>query len=609
MTQLRLLTALLLLCFSTSLLQGQNYSQRTYDLGFSDRGYAAEVSPNGDILLAGRYGPAGFEKTWILKTTAQGGVLWSKQFEDNGLTIARDIRRTSDGNFLVAFNKMTNNSTVTVGAWMKISGAGEVLWSKTASFNSEFKKILPLASGGYLLTGNAVPTSFLNALAVKIDENGNVVWVANFGDSGDDEIEKCWEDDQGFIYCAGYSADTDLNPDGLLAKIGPNGSILWARRYRTGNITEEFAGVAPFSGSSDLLLAGHTVSPLFEYDKIWLTRVTSAGDVKWSRTYELPDLDIAAIDVVSIPGDQFVISAAKLDNSIGSPAILMKIAQNGNLLWKYEYKTGGERAIFRKVIPVADGFVAAGSAVRNGDEDIYMAHVGPEGLMPGTECCPASVSLAIKDVSPEMEIFTPGTQAGFVPLNDLVVGSDVMPAMRDVCTPVDLSFSVSDTSICPGECIDITLVGNTGGVIDSILTPGGIPDSTQPGRICYPNAGTFFITRQGTNGVCDLKKFSKKIEVGTRPDAFPNAFTPNGDGVNDTYKPLFFCPVLTTHFIVFNRWGQKVFETRDPDKAWDGKVNGKDAPSDVYGWRVEYEAIREGSQQKLTAKGDVTLLR
>lgn len=609
MTQLRRLAALFFCCPYLCPLFGQNYFQETFDLGFSDRGFALETMPNGDIMLAGSSGPAGSEKMWIQKISAQGVVLWSKTFADNESAVTRDIQRTADGNLLAIYNTSAAGSPPVVGAWMKVSGNGDVVWSKTASLTCELNRILPLAAGGYLLTGYAKPALFRNALAVKIDENGNVVWTAHFGDTGDDEIGKCVEDDQGFIYCGGYSADQAPNSDGMLAKIAPNGAVLWARKYRTWNIVERFAGVATFSGSSDLLLAGHAISPLFEYDKIWLTCVNSAGDVKWSYTYELPDLDVAAVDVLSLPGDQFLISAGKNDNSIGSTAVLIKIAQNGAMLWKYEYKAGGERALFREVLPATGGFVAAGSSVRNGNEDMYMARVGPEGLLPGTECCPALIDLTRKDVAPEVEPFTPGTQAGFLPLATLVVGSDVLPASKNVCSPIDLSFSVSDTSICPGECIDIAIAGDTSGIIDTLLTPGGMPDSTLPARVCFPNNGTFFITRQGSNGICDTKKFTIKIEVGTRPDAFPNAFTPNGDGVNDTYKPLFFCPVITTDFRVYNRWGQKVFETQDPNQAWDGKVDGRDAPSDVYAWQVEYEAFREGSQQKFKAKGDVALLR
>ncbi|MCB0576052.1 MAG: choice-of-anchor L domain-containing protein, partial [Saprospiraceae bacterium] len=89
--------------------------------------------------------------------------------------------------------------------------------------------------------------------------------------------------------------------------------------------------------------------------------------------------------------------------------------------------------------------------------------------------------------------------------------------------------------------------------------------------------------------------------------AVPNAFTPGGDGVNDTFGPLLFgSNTEIVQFMIFNRWGQKVFEATPGMQRWDGKKDGKDAPSDVY---VYYIVLRyaNGVEEKL--KGDVTLLR
>lgn len=58
----------------------------------------------------------------------------------------------------------------------------------------------------------------------------------------------------------------------------------------------------------------------------------------------------------------------------------------------------------------------------------------------------------------------------------------------------------------------------------------------------------------------------------------PNAFTPNGDSNNDTFGPIIPGGGATVPtFMVFSRWGKKVFESSD-NSLWDGKIDGKEAP-------------------------------
>ena len=86
----------------------------------------------------------------------------------------------------------------------------------------------------------------------------------------------------------------------------------------------------------------------------------------------------------------------------------------------------------------------------------------------------------------------------------------------------------------------------------------------------------------------------------------PNAFTPNGDGHNDQFKLLIVDGNPQLKYLrIFNRWGQVVFETNDPDNAWDGTFNGKPAQMGVYAW--VYDAICNNTE--IRKAGNVTLLR
>jgi gliding motility-associated-like protein len=67
----------------------------------------------------------------------------------------------------------------------------------------------------------------------------------------------------------------------------------------------------------------------------------------------------------------------------------------------------------------------------------------------------------------------------------------------------------------------------------------------------------------------------------------PNAWTPNNDGMNDRLFPITYHIRQLKYFRVFDRWGQKVFETNILGNGWDGLYHGAPQVLDVYTWTVE----------------------
>jgi trimeric autotransporter adhesin len=87
----------------------------------------------------------------------------------------------------------------------------------------------------------------------------------------------------------------------------------------------------------------------------------------------------------------------------------------------------------------------------------------------------------------------------------------------------------------------------------------------------------------------------------------PRAFTPNGDGINDAIGPLANgCEIKDLLFQVYNRFGQKVFETTNLSKKWDGKIKGAEQPVGVYVYICSF--ISNGNE-KNSVKGNFLLLR
>lgn len=87
----------------------------------------------------------------------------------------------------------------------------------------------------------------------------------------------------------------------------------------------------------------------------------------------------------------------------------------------------------------------------------------------------------------------------------------------------------------------------------------------------------------------------------------PNAFSPNGDGINDIYKAKTgYQSLVEFHAYIFNRWGQKLYEWTDPAGGWDGKYKGKDVKDGVYYVLVK---AKGADGRKYNIKKDVNLLR
>lgn len=89
--------------------------------------------------------------------------------------------------------------------------------------------------------------------------------------------------------------------------------------------------------------------------------------------------------------------------------------------------------------------------------------------------------------------------------------------------------------------------------------------------------------------------------------AIPNAFTPNGDGLNDFLYPLNAWKATDLVFKVYNRYGQLVWETTDWTRKWDGSTGGNKASGGTYVWMLQYTETDTG--KRIVQKGTTILIR
>ena len=154
-----------------------------------------------------------------------------------------------------------------------------------------------------------------------------------------------------------------------------------------------------------------------------------------------------------------------------------------------------------------------------------------------------------------------------------------------------------DTFICPGN----EKIALNAGVFQSYFWQ----DSSTLQHYNVVDSGTFWVVVTDSNGC----KTSDTINVAQKCNnklVVPSAFTPNGDGKNDVFKPLSIDAPVKYAMHIYNRWGELVFESNNIATGWDGNFKGKPQPSGTFIYYIQYTFT---GQKEKGLEGAVELLR
>ena len=163
--------------------------------------------------------------------------------------------------------------------------------------------------------------------------------------------------------------------------------------------------------------------------------------------------------------------------------------------------------------------------------------------------------------------------------------------------PTAAAIVASDNKVMEGTTLNLTAAAS-GGTGAYLYT--WVPNSTTNYTISGGSNALFNALREGTVNIkyqvkdannCSTQSadFIITITPATIIFEIPNAFTPNGDGMNDELKIISNAGVRSlTSFKIFSRSGNLVFESRDLSRGWDGRYNGNLLPADIYYWTAVY---------------------
>ncbi|MDG1840941.1 MAG: gliding motility-associated C-terminal domain-containing protein [Crocinitomicaceae bacterium] len=590
----------------------------------SDKGTKTVTDSDGNIYMTGYYneeanfGPfnTGFSYTaskeaYVAKADSNGNFLWVKNgvnyYDDRGLGLCVDP---------------AGNVYVTGTCW------GGLDWGALSVYNS---------------------TSYTDQIfVVKLDTDGNEIWMKNAGVNeggfpyNDDHGQDLIADDQGNIYLTGFISNNDGSPhdatfDNININVAANDSLAFLAKLSNDGVwqwVETFGGIVDHrdnamgiddeanlyvvGGFTDTKTFGTSTLTSNGLTDIYVVKYDSSGTFQWVQSAGGALKDRANSISYCIDGNMYVAGEFRDScdfgtsnlNNYGGPngrdIFVAQISKNGDWGWatKAGSKKGSDRAngitsnqlgnIFVTGQYSSDATFGTLSLDSQGDSvEVFIAAIDTTGawrwaLDGGGYDFDRGSGIAMH----ECKVYVTGYFFNTISFGALTQnpqqGKDIfILRISDACfygnAPID---SDGDGLTDEEEAIIGTDPNNPDTDGDGINDKDEVTAGSDPLDPCDPIAsiGCF-------NGV-----------------HIPTGFSPNGIGnmSNNSFSIVVGSDIKNIQFIVYDRWGNQIFESTDKNFVWDGNFKGKPCNSGVYAYIVNIEYTNGSTELK---SGNITLIK
>ena len=478
------------------------------------------------------------------------------------------------------------------------SSAGNV-WVTGYTSSNNFPTLNP--GGGAYFQG-AIGSSDGNAFIVKFDTSGVLKWSTYYGGNGggptgSGDRGNAIQSDGKNVWVTGTTASTNfptVNPGGgayfqsALASSVVNGN-LFISQFTTAGICKwatYYGGNGKGGAGFGYADEGNAIQS--DGSNVWVTGYTSSTN--------FPTLNPGGGayfqgKLVSLQGNAFILKfntsgILKWSTYFGGSGtggdVGFSIQNDGSNLWLCGGTTSQDFPLLNmgcgsfyqnnlgnSTGPVQDAFLSQFNSngllkwstfygVDNETDGCFASSDGNNLFIAGDAC--AMNTSAGYDINPAYPLKNPGGGAYY----DTTVNGGEVVYIGKLCIPctngiIDLSGTVT---ICKGASTTLTASGID---VYNWIPSEGLSSTTIPDPIANPTVTTTY-TVAGCNSVDSIT-----VIVDTCSAVFiPNVFTPNGDGINDVLL-VYPGDINEFHIEIFNRWGERVFESSTPFKSWDGK--------------------------------------
>ncbi|MBL7941363.1 MAG: gliding motility-associated C-terminal domain-containing protein [Flavobacteriales bacterium] len=597
----------------------------------------------------------------VVKSALDGTTAWQRRYGGTGNDVGNGIIQTADGTYVICGNTSAYGSdagSAYEDAFvMKIDPDGNVLWSTTIGNSDAYDGAYSVdedpLTGRIVAGGRMIVNGTFYSMIATLDGSGQLQWVRAYGADNHGTFGYAVKVDSGGNYLLAGSttllgADFTAYSDPFMIKAEPvAGDTLWSRVYPpTDDLFDNASGIVLGSGGEYIMSVATASYGAFTTgfvpNKHALYAISGDGVLNQARIYNTggshyPFVRNTNDGGVLISGfsNQYTVPCCNFQPLLIKTDGALTSGCNENDVTGY---TNTEFAAWQVASPtvVTDTGFDATPFTSSGDVGFTAINTLCEsvsGLIAAFEWngeC-ANDTISFFDLSTgniDSWLWDFGNGQSSTEQNPTVVFDNdaiynVTLTVSNTCESASITEEVTilfsptadggpDVEIVEGE--EAELGGDPTGPTsaDFLWFPQETLDNpTIPNPDAFPEVTTYYtVTVTMPNGCSSLDSVLvivlEKPPVDTSGSLFvPTVFSPNNDGTNDLLW-VYGGPFIAYSIEIFNRWGEKVFESDDQFKPWDGKYRGTDCQVGAYYYSL---LIRAPNGDESRKTGNITIFR
>ncbi len=479
--------------------------------GTDDIFRGVEAASGGGYIVAGTtdsFG-AGKNDAWLIKLDEDGNVAWQRTYGGKGGDVARAIRSTADGGFVIGGITYSFTSGAADFWVLKFDANEDLQWQKSygGPSNDMAHAIEPTSDGGFLVGG--FTTSFGAVLkdyfVIKLDSEGNVQWQKRFGGAKDDVVRILMETSDGKYLVGGFSHSFGTAGDIMILKLDSDGNLEWQKRYGGGKF-EEVSTILEAPDGYIILEQSASFSSTADG---WIFKVDEDGNMLWQKRYGGGKFDELSAARLTPDGGFIVAGETKSFAAINEDFWVVKFDSDGNIQWQKRHGGSGIDEAEAIALTPDGGSIVVGTTRSFGvlGEDVWMMRLDSAGEVsncaPGvtanmdttantfntnavpadTSVTTADTSVSIKDSQPTIKTSSANLsmQCSSTPLNNPPVAEDdAYSTDKDVTLIVDPPGVLANDTDEDGDALEAVLESGPANGTLSLGEDGGFTYDPDP---------------------------------------------------------------------------------------------------------------------------------